>query len=120
MTDDFDAMADRMERAVRAEMEPLLADGGRTAVFARLTLALAPAWAKAMAAETQRAEGRASDLVEAAANVIANLMGSTCETLLRGDPEMTEQWICLVEAFFRQGRKENVIIEFHIPPAGHA
>jgi hypothetical protein len=126
MTDDIDAMAERMERTLRAAMEPRFAEGGRTAVFARLTLALAPAWAKALAVEVQRADaspagfagGRAADIAEA--NVVANLMGSTCGTLLQGDPEMTERWICLVEACFREARKSPEIMEFAIPRAGHA
>jgi hypothetical protein len=120
MTDDIDAMAARLDTTLRAAMEPHLAEGGRTAVFARLTLAIAPVWARAMAAEMQRAEGHAVDIAQAAANVVANLMGSTCETLLRGDPRMTEQWIGLVDACFRAAIKSPVIVEFFVPPAGHA
>ena len=97
---DINDMVDQMEARLRVAMEPLLSGGGRSAVFARLMLAVVPVWTKAFAWENSTADGAEgmNDLALAAANVIGNMMSSTCKTMFEDDGGPSE-WKDLVNAY---------------------
>jgi hypothetical protein len=113
---DINDMTRRMEESLRIAMERHIKKGGINAIFARLMLAVVPAWASALAWENSRATSvdDIKDIVLASSNVLANLMSSTFKTIF-AESEDSSEWKNLVIEAYDQAFRSGNTMSFDVP-----